>query len=371
MPRDYVAPLKQHHRDFEAARRVLLEWMAARLPQAGELRIGPIQTPTGTGVANETLLFDASWAEGGTRVDTGFAARLGTTDPLWMDHDVSRQYQMYQVLADVPGLPIPRPVGYEADPGVLGTPFFVAQRIEGQVPPDRPHFTKDGFVAQATPRQRRDMWEDAVRHLARLHRVDSGRVRFLERPELGGSGLEQELRHFRNYFDWARGKRENETMERGWEWLEANLPAPAPTSLSWGDARIGNMIFHDFRVRAILDWDQVSLAGPEADLAWWIQMDRFAWELLPGIGSPDELIELWEAETGWQVQNLHWHRVFTAFRLAAVMFKLHAQMHAQGLEGKATYELALKTGSIEQLAILLGLPLPGPSTTRVARLLRH
>ena len=136
---------------------------------------------------------------------------------------------------------------------------------------------------------------------------------------------------------------------------------------SWGDSRIGNIIFRDFRVQAILDWDQVSLAGPEADLAWWIQMDRFAWETLPGIGTPDELVELWEAESGLRARNLHWHRVFTAFRLGAITLKLHEHMHAAGRGPWTPPELAFRTGSVEQLALLLGLPRPGPSPRRGCR----
>jgi aminoglycoside phosphotransferase (APT) family kinase protein len=367
----FNAPIKQHNRDFEATARSLEGWLAERLPDASSVEVLPIETPKGTGVANETLLFDARWREAGKETRGGFAARLATDNPLWMDADVGRQFKMYEALANIPGLPVPRAIGYEPDSGLLGTPFFVAERIAGRVPGDNPHYTEAGFVFNATPEQRRTMWEDAVRKLARLHQVETDRFDFLERPHLGESGLEQELRHWRNYFDWARGDREDDLIEFAFEWLVSNLPDPAPTSLSWGDARVGNMIFDDWQVKAILDWDQVSLAGPEADLAWWIQMDRFAWNILPGVGDPDDLIDLWEAETGRKAQDLHWHRVFTAFRLSTVMFKLHAQIFEAGLEGKATAELALKTGSIEQLAILLGKPLPGPSTTGIPELKRH
>ena len=51
-------------RDLEAARGVIAAWLAAQLPEARDIEVGPISGPSFTGFSNETLLFDASYSTG-------------------------------------------------------------------------------------------------------------------------------------------------------------------------------------------------------------------------------------------------------------------------------------------------------------------
>ena len=65
------------------------------------MTVGQLSTPGGTGVANETLLFDVSRADGTTE---GLVARLATPDPLYLDYDLSMHYRMYEaMMADARG----------------------------------------------------------------------------------------------------------------------------------------------------------------------------------------------------------------------------------------------------------------------------
>jgi aminoglycoside phosphotransferase (APT) family kinase protein len=364
-------PIMRHNRDMDAARRVLTEWLTAHLPQASDVRLDAITTPGSSGVANETLLVNGAWRERGQPREGGFAVRLAARDPFWVDADIHVHYQMYAALADDPNIPVPGVVGYEPDVSLLGSPFFVMERIEGIIPPDVPHYTEGGFVFDATRDQRRQVWEEGVKAMAKVHKADTRRLPFLDRPQLGQGGFRQELNYFRRYLDWARRGRTFDILETGWEWLNANLPTDSQPGLSWGDSRIGNMIYRDFRVVAVLDWDTVSLAGPETDLAWWIQMERNAWDKLDGFGTPDDLVELWESLTGWKVRNLHYHRVFTAFRLGAISVKLADRTAKDGLITQEAAEQMAKVGSGQQLALLLGLTPPGPVTSEPAQLRRH
>ena len=350
-------------RDPEEARARLAPWLANRMGVPG-LRIGAVEAPASSGVANETLLVEACWASLGQERRKGLAVRIASTRPLFAGRSFRNQYLVQEALAAEPGVPVPALVGYEEDPAVLGSPFFVAERVDGLVPGDRPHFSEAGFVAAASPEQRRRLWESAVGALARLHAVPSARLAFLD-PASGRSGLEEELHYWRGYTDrldvgpgWNR-----EMLERGWEWLIAHRPRDGASELSWGDARIGNMVFRDFEVVALLDWDTASLAGPVADLAWWIQMDRHSWELLPGLGRPDELVERWEHHTGREAVHLHWHLVFTAFRLGVIRMRLRRMMAADGLLPAAEGRPDARNESIQLLALWLdeapsGSPLP-------------
>ena len=361
--RGYESPVMDTGRDREELRARLAPWLADRMGLPG-VQIAAVEIPSTSGVANETLLVDACWTSRGQQSRQSLAVRIAPDRPLFPDRSFRSQYLVQEALEAEPDVPVPRLVGYEEDPGVLGSSFFVSERVAGLVPGDRPHFSEAGFLAGACEEQCRRLWESAVDALARLHAVPAARVAFLD-PGTGRSGLEEELHYWRGYTDrLAVGPGWNRDMlEQGWEWLVEHQPRDAASELSWGDARIGNMVFRDFEVVALLDWDTVSLAGPVADLAWWIQMDRHSWELLPGLGRPDELVERWERHTGREAVHLHWHLVFTAFRLGVIRMRLRRMMAADGLLPPAEARPDARNESIQLLALWLdeaprGSPVP-------------
>jgi aminoglycoside phosphotransferase (APT) family kinase protein len=53
-------------------------------------------------------------------------------------------------------------------------------------------------------------------------------------------------RELLQYHDWARGGRRSELIERGLRQLHATWPREGRTVLSWGDVRIGNIIYRNF-----------------------------------------------------------------------------------------------------------------------------
>jgi aminoglycoside phosphotransferase (APT) family kinase protein len=320
--------LKRTERDPARMRTVLRDWLTPRLGASGMVTISPISLPEGTGVANETLMFDASWSAGSGEVTDGFVVRIAGETPLYIDADIKTHHDMYAALADVADVPVPRVYGYEADSELLGAPFFVMERITGRVPGDQPQWPTAGFVFDATPAERRAMWDNGVAVLAALHRVDVAKFAFLM-PAAGESGLAEHLGYWRRWLDDQSTGTPHDTIEAGYEWLLANLPSPQPTALSWGDSRFANIMFAGTEVAAIFDWDTVSLAGPGADLGWWRFMDGPA-SALPGIGDGDELVRRWEQLTGRVATDLEFYDVFTSFRLSAILMRLFGQMGAAG-----------------------------------------
>jgi aminoglycoside phosphotransferase (APT) family kinase protein len=348
-------PLKQERPDSEALRAKLRDWLAQRWPDVRDLRLSPLERPKDSGVSNETVLFDAEW-DGGSRRLVG---RLQNNDPLYFEVGVDLQYRMYDALADAPGVVVPGLVAFEPDPEVLGTPFFVMERVDGDVPPGLPHFTKAGWLLEASPAERERLWRSAVEQLVALHRLDGARFPFLEHPERGPTGLDQDLAYWRAYYRWAAGSERYPIIEAGEAWLLEHQPRNPAPGLSWGDARIENMIFRDFRCVAVLDFETASLAGPTADVAWWALMDKGS-AVLPGLASPKETLQLYRELGGPEPTDLHWYLVLCAFRLASVYVRLAHQLEARGqLERK---DLATNSEKIQQLALLLELPPPGPVT---------
>ena len=357
-------PTKPQQRDLADAARVFEAWMRRRVSGAQDLTILAARPPTGAGVANETILIDAEQTIEGRRQPVGYVVRVDTDEHLFMDMDLKAHCRMYQTLDGTPGIPVPRVLGFEDDRSVIGERFFVMERVEGRVPADRPHYAHEGWVKDLPVEARRKMWRDMIGLMARLNAQGRERFSFLERPHLGSTGLEQSLNHWLAYAKWCGGD-SYEVVRLGGAWLLQNLPADIPTGLSWGDARPQNVMFRDGQIVAVFDWDMVSLAGAESDLAWWITAilgDR----RLQGFGSGRETVALWEELSGRDVRQMDWHMVFMAFQLAVIMIRLPKLLHKQGLideQGLAAY----LTHPGARLAALLRLPWRGPPLPPPAR----
>jgi aminoglycoside phosphotransferase (APT) family kinase protein len=348
------AQLKEHAHSADRLTVGLQKWMRTRLEDP-ELVIGPLVTPGGTGIANETVLFETQRSNGAA---AGYVARIATDDPLYLDDNLLVHYRMYAAMASEPTVPTPAVLGYEPDAAVVGSPFFVMDRVDGLIPKDNPPWWIEGFIADASPVQRRMLWERTVRMMADFHQLDPEPFLFL-RTGATDDGVGDNLDHWIRSLRWASPEQPIPLTEIAEQWLLDHRPTG--TGLSWGDSRLPNVIYRDYMPVAMLDWDLVSLGGPQADLAWWIIMTAPESLALDGIGTHDELVDLWETLTGTKAKDLHWYLVFGAYRLAAILAKLFPTFVAQGRMPAEFARLQLSTGNhVQLLAGLLDVaPPPG------------
>ena len=357
-------PTRTTERDLDAARVALEPWFRATL-SAPDLVLGEVTKPGSSGVANETLLCEATFTLDGAPVTKGYVIRIASPNFLYKDVVFSDHFRMCQALEATGRVPAPHVIGDEPDPSYLGQHFYVMDKIEGQVPEDQPPYHTGGWVAELSPERRRVLWRNAVAAMAELHKVDPNAVSFLQRPELGASGLEQYLAASIDYSKWARSGTESPVIEAAEQWLLDNLPEYRPTELAWGDARIGNIIFLNEEVQAVLDWDQVSLAGAESDLAWWTIMellytDSAGVPRLEGIGSPAETIAEWERVMGRPAQDIWYQLVFAAYRMSGILIRLSSLLGAAGiLPPELAEEMRTNNQGIQYLATMLDLPHDG------------
>jgi aminoglycoside phosphotransferase (APT) family kinase protein len=222
-------------------------------------------------------------------------------------------------------VPVAEPLWFEAEPTLLGAPFFVMQRIYGRVAVSMPPYVESGWVVEATPEQRHKMSCNGVRKLAAIQRLPQASAAFLKGPAGAESGLTQEWDKFKRFAAWVSQDRRWPPLEKAMAHLERTWPKNQPAGIVWGDARIGNMMFDDnFEVVAVTDWEQPSLGGALHDLAWWLEMAGMReWTAnggttLPGFLTRDEVIRIWQQETGLPVDDLDWYIDFTRFKVACL-----------------------------------------------------
>jgi aminoglycoside phosphotransferase (APT) family kinase protein len=316
-------------RDPAEVAEVLTRWLAATSVGGDPLEVFDVQAPGSNGFSNETILCRTRSAGGEER---RLVVRVAPTRHLlFLDAQFSTQYRVMRTLAEGgTGIPLPNLGPYEDDPQYLGVPFFTMDHVEGLVPADNLPYTMDGWVKEATPEQQETLWWSGIDALASVHRTDWRRLGldWLGDPSRGEPGLEQQLSYYRAFLDWAGPGLHVPVLESTWQWLvDHRPPEDGDVVISWGDSRIGNMIWQDFRCAAVLDWEMASLAQPELDLGWWLYFDRQFSEGLdvprpPGFPSHEATIERYAELMGRPMRDLFYYEVFAGFRFAVVMLRL-------------------------------------------------
>lgn len=357
-------PTKHQARSLDEARDILQRWLSSQMPQAEQLEVRELKLPSGSGVANETILLDVAWRENGQAREDGYVVRLDTADPLFPGADARRQFDMYRALQGQAGVPLPEVITFEEDPSWLGAPFYLMGRVDGRVPADDPPFHHSGWVTELSTDERAGMWTDWIRVMAKLHETDPDRFGFLDMGD-PRQGLRQNLQYYIDRFDTGDT---HPILDPAREWLLANFPKNPEPGLSWGDARVGNMIFKNGKCQALLDWDMVSLAGAEADLAWATMFDQsytvsIGVQRLPGFGTPSEMVARWEQLAGRKVRDWDWHLVFACYRAGVIVRRLARLLAKNGLLPPDGGQLENNNTGIQYVTTLLDLPPADALTT--------
>jgi len=282
---------------------------------AGELRAHPI----GEGHSNVTYLLERDGCE--------LVLRRPPRGPLAPStHDVLREARLLRAL-EATAARTPRVLAVCADEGIIGAPFYLMERVAGEVP------TTSLPPALDTPAERRRCGEELVDALAEVHAVD-WRACGLEGFSREPSGyLERQLRRFAGLWEHHR-TRDVPAIEHVTGWLREHLPRSGPPTIVHGDYRLGNAMICGHapaRVVAILDWELAALGDPLADVgylcAMWIERDDpplGMFELsgvtrLPGFATRGELVARYEAAGGRAMTDIDWYRALALWKAAIFM----------------------------------------------------
>ncbi|MEV4140802.1 phosphotransferase family protein [Dactylosporangium sp. NPDC049742] len=310
-------------RDPDVTRKALTGWLAGRFG-APDLRLGPVTVPPSTGFSAENLVVDAAWTGPGGPARRRLVVRVApTTYRLHPRPRFWRQYHVQRLLGERTDVPVAPALGFEPDPEVLGAPFCVLGHVAGVVPADLPSYHREGWLHDAPPPMRAAVWRHAVDVLARIHRVN------LPPLDLGPSDSAAQVEELAADLDFY-GCATDPHIRAGIGVLRATVPAQAgPPVLLWGDARLGNIVFDGTSVAAVLDWELAGLGAPEADLAWFLHLDRhlsegIGAERLPGLPDRAATVAHWARRAGRVPHALDFHRVLAAVRFAAVTARVTA-----------------------------------------------
>lgn len=167
--------------------------------------------------------------------------------------------------------------------------------------------------------------------LVALHAIDLAAIGLSDYGKIGGYLTRQIARWSQQYLaDDVAGR--HPAMDRLVSWLPDHMPLAAATTITHGDFRADNMIFHptEPRVLAVLDWELSTLGDPLADFAYHVMMFRMPPDILggiagldlPALGLPDEAayVAAYCRRSGrGGIPDLNFYIAFNMFRFAAIL----------------------------------------------------
>ncbi len=258
-------------------------------------------------------------------------------------HDVLREHHVVDALQET-AVPVPRTVLASDDHEVMGSDFYVMEKLEGDV------IRTEEPAWLARPDARRQLSTELVDTLAAIHDVD------YEAVGLGEFGYpegftQRQVDRWHEQFKWARettaDHRDLPSLERITEWLQANVPEDHPETLVQGDYKLDNVMVapaaegtvasddaatgSEPKIIAVFDWEMATLGDPFTDLGWMLSFWHDADDPEPpipdlyptltardGYLSRQELIDRYETETGYTFDEPRFYIVLATYKMGAL-----------------------------------------------------
>jgi aminoglycoside phosphotransferase (APT) family kinase protein len=202
------------------------------------------------------------------------------------------------------GYPVPETFLYETDSTVLGNPFIIMEKLDGQ--------GLWAAMSNATRQQESQLLDQFGRLIAQLHRLDwrpftEQAARYQAIP---GAVLDDLLASYRRLYS----EFEVEGFLAILDWLETHKTAisaqPAVVHL---DFHANNIFLHGDGRMTVIDWSQITVADYRCDLSWTLM-------IMGDHGKPgwrEHILDAYIRAAGHPVEQLDYFNVISYTKLLA------------------------------------------------------
>ena len=337
-----VGRLQHSSRDVSTLPDVVAQWLSTVMPGGTKPQVTVESGVDSNGMSSETIILTGRWEADGHRHEEKWVARVAPTDqdvPVFSSYRMDHQFDVIRLVAEKTDVPVPRVRWLEPTGSVLGTQFFLMDYVSGVVPPDVMPYTFGGnWFSDAPAQSQRELQDNTVDVLAKLHSIPHADSTFgFLADGAEGNALRRNLDWLKAWYEFAVpdiGR--SPLVEQALQWLEANWPedvAATEPVLIWGDSRVGNVLYDDFKPVAVLDWEMATLGPREMDAAWMIFAHMVFQELaglagmpgLPDFMREDDVKATYAEKTGVQLGDLNWFYVYSGVIWCCVFMRTSAR----------------------------------------------
>jgi aminoglycoside phosphotransferase (APT) family kinase protein len=286
---------------------------------AGEIRAQPI----GEGHSNVTYLIERDSNPDHPQL----VLRRPPRPPLPPSaHDVLREARLLRALEPTPAR-VPRVLAVCEREDLIGCPFYVMERVQGEV------IVSETPAALDTPEQRARIGEQLIEALVEIHAVDWAAAGFEGFGKPTGY-LERQLRRFGGLWDLNK-TRDIPAVERVGAWLSEHMPESGPSTIVHGDYRLGNTMFSGrapAQLVSVFDWEMATIGDPLADVGYLCMFWSEASDPEDGLrehlgrvtraeGFPTRagLIARYEERSGRSMRDLRWYTTLALWKSVVFM----------------------------------------------------
>ncbi len=262
--------------------------------------------------------------------DKEYVLRCPPKGAIKRGHDMAREYKVQKALKEAFSK-VPQMFAYTEDTTVIGSSFYVMERIHGIILSYQ--WAKKMEIPLAEYKTIADSW---LNTMIELHQVDYKALGLgdLGRPD---GYVERQVTNWgKQYLKVATD--DVSAAEKVMRWMQDNQPRTYDHSLIHNDYKYDNVVFADTswkEVTAVLDWEMATLGDPLMDLGtslgyWTMQGDHeFVKQGIPsptifkGNPSRSEIVEQYEIKSGKQVDHLVFYYVYGLFKIAVIAQQIY------------------------------------------------
>ena len=312
------------------------QWLSTVMPGRAKPQVTVESGVDSNGMSSETIILTGQWDDDGQQHEEKWVAR---DVPVFTSYEMDHQFDVIRLVGEMTDVPVPQVRWLEPTGTVLGTQFFLMDYVSGVVPPDVMPYTFGGnWFADSPAESQRALQDNTVDVLAKLHAIPQAETTF------GFLADDDEPNALRRNLDWLQSWYQfavpdigrSPLVEQALEWLEANWPediAATEPVLIWGDSRVGNVLYEDFKPVAVLDWEMATLGPREMDAAWMVFAHMVFQELaglagmpgLPDFMREDDVKATYAEKTGVELGDLNWFYIYSGVIWCCVFMRTSAR----------------------------------------------
>ena len=211
------------------------------------------------------------------------------------------------------GVPVPKVDLSGNSESFNGRSFSITEKIEGET------IARKILRDTTWDLARENFISDSAKALAAIHRLEESHF-----PKVHLETTSNPLNSLEAIYDALDDP--HPTFELAFRWLKKNRPKPTGISFVHGDYRLGNLLFSDNGLKAVLDWEIAHFGDPCEDLGWMcVRAWRFGGDgSVAGISDYETLLESYRRESGRTISiaTLKWWEIFGTLRWGVICLQM-------------------------------------------------
>ena len=243
-------------------------------------------------------------------------------------HDMGREFRVLSLLKPHYAK-VPSPVIYCESPDIIGSPFYVMEKLEGTIL--RAFNAPKMNISAETLHT---LSESLVDNLVTLHAIDIQATGLdqLGKPE--GYVERQAEGWIKRYYTAETDK--IETLDAVAKWIQSHHPRDQKPGLLHNDYKHDNVILNPddlSQIIGVLDWEMATVGDPLMDLgatlAYWFEagegdvFKQYNLTWLPGNFTRKELIDRYTEKSGRDLSDILFYYLFGLFKNAAIAQQIY------------------------------------------------